>query len=245
MPITLLVSVNHHTAELPEHPLFSSPAAPPCVQSTDSNLCFIPSNVTPDGEVSDGPGHILTYLAPDVFIHHPHVTIRPTCCAMGKRGRRTVRSGEYFRRVLRFALHEKSCVCKSPVGAAKRKNIRRARALAHSGRGILEPCLRLEVPLYIRHATDRKCVERVQRHNAILFVKNPRFVQARRDRPRCTKVRLPASTEHRTARVPCIALGGVNARSVRVDQLRLVLSGAQARKNVACVIPIRCAISSS
>lgn len=109
-----------------------------------------------------------------------------------------------------------------------------------AGRGILEPRLCFEVPLYIRDATERECVERVQRDEAVLLVKDLRFVGVRRDRPRgVVEVRLSASAGDRAARVPsCIALGGVNARNTRVDELRLVLCGAQAREDVACVVPI-------
>lgn len=141
---------------------------------------------------------------------------------------------------------EHLCGCRSPVGGAAQRHTYGVRpAVARSRRGILEPWLRAKVLLYIRHAPDRKCVVWVQRHEAILLVKNLRVVQVRRDRPRAGKVRLVANAEHRAARVPCIALGGVDARDTRADQFRLVLCVAQSRKNVACVIPIRGAIRSS
>jgi len=119
-----------------------------------------------------------------------------------------------------------------------KSNLRRAPALARSGREILESWLRVEVPFDVRHATERNCVERVQRHEAILLVKYLCFTEVRRDRPRRGEIRLPTTTEHRTALAPCIALVGVNARKACADQLRLVLCGTQSRQDVACVITI-------
>jgi hypothetical protein len=124
------------------------------------------------------------------------------------------------------------------VGAARQINLRRPPGLARSGREILEPCFRVEVPLHVRHATDWNSVEWVQRHEAISLVKYLLFVQVRRDRPRAGEVRLPNFVDYRTAGVSCIALVVVNASNICVDQLRLMLCGTQSRQDVACVITI-------
>lgn len=150
-----------------------------------------------------------------------------------------MRSGASFRRVLRFALQHIR-VFRSPMGAvAEKRNKLHMPVLARSRREILEPWFRVEVSLYVHHASDRQCIEWVQWHQAILFVKNLRIVEVRRDRPRGSQVRLLALVELRRARLPCSERGGVDSRSSRVDQPRLVLCGAQAREDVACVIPIR------